>query len=62
MKNLPRCMVEKLLNKLAIVVLCAAWLSGFVLAQGFWSTLACFYPFWSWYLVLEKIFEVNGWI
>lgn len=54
--------MEKLLNKLAIVVLCAAWLSGFVLAQGFWSTLACFYPFWSWYLVLEKIFEVNGWI
>ena len=30
-----------------------AWLFGFVLAKGFWSTLFCWIPFYSWYLVIE---------
>ena len=31
-----------------------AWIAGFVIANGFWSTLFCIIPFWSWYLVIEK--------
>ena len=33
-----------------------SWTSGVVYAQGFWSNLcAVFFPFWAWYLVIEKI-------
>lgn len=32
-----------------------AWLAGFVLAKGVVSTIACVIPFWSWYLVVEKL-------
>ena len=30
------------------------WIAGFVIASGFWSTLACFFPPWAWYLTVEK--------
>lgn len=33
------------------------WLLGFVIAKGFWSTLFCFFPFYSWYLVVEFFFN-----
>jgi hypothetical protein len=37
-------------------VLIAAWVSGLVLANGFWSTLlALFIPMWAWYLVAERL-------
>lgn len=32
-----------------------AWLAGFAVAKGFWSTLFCLFPFWAWYLVVEKM-------
>jgi hypothetical protein len=35
------------------------WISGIVLAHGFWSTLfAIFIPFWAWYLTTELLI---GW-
>ncbi|EHU6457430.1 hypothetical protein LIX82_001813 [Vibrio parahaemolyticus] len=37
-----------------------AWLAGFVLAKGFFSTLLCIIPFWAWYLVVEKILVSLG--
>ncbi|AUS01867.1 TMhelix containing protein [Vibrio phage 2.044.O._10N.261.51.B8] len=43
-------------------VLLIAWVSGFVIAKGFWSTLFCFIPFWSYYLVVEKVMTVLGWL
>lgn len=39
-----------------------AWVSGFVLAKGFWSTLFCIIPFYAWYLVIEAIFKSTGFI
>ena len=34
------------------------WLAGVVIAKGFWSTLfAVIIPFWSYYLVAERIVE-----
>lgn len=34
------------------------WICGIVLAKGFWSTLfAIIIPFWSYYLVMEKILQ-----
>ena len=38
------------------LALAGLWLLGFVLAKGFWSTLFCWIPFYSWYLVLEHFF------
>lgn len=35
------------------LALTGAWLLGFVIAKGFWATLACWLPFYSWYLVIQ---------
>lgn len=42
------------------VTLCIAWIAGFVIAQGFWSTLFCWFPIWSWYLCVEKVMTHLG--
>ena len=40
-----------------------AWIAGVVLANGFCSTvIAIFFPFWSFYLVVEKILILMGWV
>lgn len=45
----------------ATLFLLAVYVSGIVIAKGFWSTLiAICIPLWSWYLVAEKILIVNG--
>jgi hypothetical protein len=34
------------------------WVAGVVIAEGFWSTFcAIIIPFWSFYLVIERIME-----
>jgi hypothetical protein len=38
------------------------WIMGFVVAKGFWSTLFCLIPFWSWYLSIEFILTRMGWL
>jgi hypothetical protein len=39
------------------------WIAGVVLANGFWSTLIAFcFPFWGWYLVVERLLKMNGWL
>lgn len=43
------------------VLLIAAWVSGIVIANGFWSTFfAVIIPFWAWYLVAEKLLQHFG--
>jgi hypothetical protein len=38
------------------LILFIGWLGGIVIANGFWSTLfALIVPFWSWYLLVERI-------
>ena len=37
------------------------WVAGFVLAKGIWQTVFCIIPFYSWYLVIERIMMYNGW-
>jgi hypothetical protein len=36
-------------------ILLVSWVAGFVIAKGFWSTVFCIIPLWSWYLVVEKL-------
>lgn len=39
------------------------WVSGIVLADGFWSTLfSIFIPLWAWYLTIERLLEMSGFI
>ena len=39
------------------------WFSGIVLANGGWSTLfAIAFPLWAFYLFVEKMLTVMGWI
>ena len=45
---------------LAAYVLLIAWIAGFVLAKGFWSTVACFFPPWAFYLVIERAMQAMG--
>lgn len=49
------------MKSIASLIIVAAWVSGVVLANGFWSTLfAITIPFWSFYLVAEKILQAFG--
>ena len=36
------------------------WVAGFVIAKGFWSTLACIFAPYSWYLVIELVMIKQG--
>lgn len=40
-----------------------SWLMGIVIAKGFWATTAAiiFFPY-AWYLTIEKIMQLNGWL
>jgi len=43
--------MKYLVSMIAIIT----WITGIVLAKGFWSTaFAIYLPPWAWYLVIEK--------
>lgn len=51
------------MKALVQLVTMIGWIYGIILANGFVSTLvAVLFPFWAWYLVIEKIAIVNGWM
>jgi len=37
------------------VMFVVAWIAGVVLATGWWKLLALVFPFYAWYLVIEKL-------
>ena len=41
-------------SELVCLVLIFMWIGGVVIADGFWSTLFCLFPFWAWYLFVER--------
>lgn len=44
------------MKSLVELVFILAWVTGIVLAKGFWSTLfAVILPLWSFYLVVEQL-------
>lgn len=45
-------MMKDLVNLFFVVT----WIFGFVVAKGFWATVFCVIPFWSWYLLAEYAF------
>jgi hypothetical protein len=45
------------------IVMFFSWIAGIVLASGFWSTFfAVIFPFWSYYLLIEKLLIINGFL
>jgi hypothetical protein len=42
------------MKHLVALIALAVWVTGIVVAKGFWSTLfAVIIPIWSWYLAIE---------
>ena len=49
------------MKDIANVVFGILWVSGAVIASGFWSTLfAVILPFWAWYLIIERLMIMAG--
>ena len=47
--------MTKLFDWIGTLIIGIAWLTGIVIAKGFWSTLfAIAIPFYAWYLVIER--------
>lgn len=44
------------------IILLFTYLAGLVLANGFWQTTAALFPLYAWYLTVEKILHIIGWI
>ena len=45
------------------LVCLVTWVYGIVLAKGVLSTIvSVIFPLWAWYLVVEHIVIVNGWL
>ena len=50
-------------SMIMLLIMCIPWLMGVVLSKGFWSCLfAMCIPPYAWYLVVEKVMLVNGWL
>lgn len=53
-------------NTSAVVGMLSGWfavisyLAGIVLAKGFWETLCSLFPFYAWYLVVERLMHMFG--
>lgn len=47
---------------LLLVLIIVPWLAGLVLAKGFWMTAFALFPPYAWYLIVERIMQLNGWV
>ena len=45
--------INRLFEDIVKIFACVYWIAGFVIAEGFWCTLFCIIPFYSWYLCIE---------
>ena len=53
--------MKELAQTVTYVAFVITWISGIIIANGFFSTLvAVFIPLWGWYLLLERIMQTIG--
>ncbi len=51
------------MKSLINLVMVIGWIVGVVISSGFWACLfAIFVVPYAWYLVIEKIMVINGWL
>lgn len=49
------------MRELIGLIFAISWIAGVVIVKGFWLTvLAICIPFYAWYVVVEKIMQMNG--
>lgn len=48
------------MKHLTALIITIGWISGIVIAKGFWSTLFAIFTPYSLYLTVERILQVNG--
>jgi hypothetical protein len=41
------------MNNMANLLGLIIWITGFVISKGFWPTMWCIFPPWSFYVVIE---------
>lgn len=54
--------VSDIIKIFVTLFLTFVYLAGIILAKGFWSTTCALFPGWSFYLVVEKVLKLIGWI
>jgi len=53
--------MKSLSQAILFLIVSVSWIAGIVLAKGFWLTaLSICMPFYSWYLVVEKLMVHYG--
>lgn len=45
-----------------MVMIVLPWLAGIVLAKGFWSTAFALFPPYAWYLLVEHVMTITGFV
>jgi len=54
-------LIASILNRVGVLFFLVTWIAGIVLASGFWSTtISVVFPFWSWYLLVERLMKMLG--
>lgn len=53
--------IRYVVDRVTFITGVVVWVTGWVLAQGFWSTLAVVvFPPWGWYLLAERLLAHFG--
>lgn len=55
-------MSNKLVESAMTLIFLAFWFGGIAIAKGWFAVLALFFPPYAWYLAIEKILQLNGYI
>ena len=55
--------MKDLIKAVSAAVIITLWLAGIAIAKGFWPVaIAVCVPPYAWYLVVEKVMLLNGWL
>lgn len=57
-----KCVFEPFFRLLFNLVIVVPWVVGVVLAQGWLKLVAFVFVPYAWYLMIEKLMQMNGWI
>jgi len=61
-KRVGKWVVESIFEFMLLYSVIITWVFGTVLAPGWLKIIAFTFPPYAWYLVAEKVSQINGWI
>lgn len=53
---------NRLLGSVIGIIFIVTWTAGMVLANTGWDKVFAIWPFYAWYLLIQKIMVLNGWL